>query len=227
MKTRAVALARAVTKEYFPGPEPVPVLRGIDLRVNQGDFIAVMGASGSGKSTLLHILGCLDRPGSGTYQLAGMVVGDLSDRKLSNLRNRYIGFIFQEFNLLPQATVFDNVALPFLYSSLGRKEARDRVLAAVEEVGLAHRLDHLPAELSGGERQRVAIARAVVSGPRLLLADEPTGNLDSTTSGEIMDLFARLHRRGATILLATHDHEVAARCSSLFIMKDGRLARQR
>ncbi len=227
MKTTAVALARAVTKEYFTGREPVPVLRGIDLRVGQGDFIAVMGASGSGKSTLLHILGCLDRPSSGTYQLAGMPVADLSDRKLSCLRNRYIGFIFQEFNLLPQATVFDNIALPFLYSSPCREEARTRVLAAVEEVGLAHRLDHFPAELSGGERQRVAIARAVVTGPRLLLADEPTGNLDSVTSGEIMDLFARLHRQGATIVLATHDREVAAQCTSLFIMKDGRLTRQR
>jgi len=226
MCARPVAQVEGLTKEYFLAQKPVPVLRGVDLTVQLGDFIAIMGASGSGKSTLLHILGCLDRPGSGSYILDGMTVSRLTDRQLSAFRNSYIGFVFQEFNLLPQATVYENVALPFLYSTVDPERVRPLVRQAVEEVGLAHRLDHQPAALSGGERQRVAIARALVVNPKLILADEPTGNLDGETSREILALFTRLHNRGATIVLVTHDEEVAGSAGRVLTMADGRLSEQ-
>ena len=226
MCSQPVAQVDDLTKIYFLEQETVPVLRGVDLTVHQGDFAAIMGASGSGKSTLLHILGCLDRPSSGNYVLDGMTVSRLTDRKLSALRNSYIGFVFQEFNLLPRATVYENVALPFLYSRVDHEQIRPLVLRAVQEVGLSHRLDHKPAALSGGERQRVAIARAIVVNPKLILADEPTGNLDSETSREILALFTNLHSRGATILLVTHDKEVAGFARRILTMDDGRLSGQ-
>ncbi len=183
-----------------------------------------MGASGSGKSTLLHICGCLDRPSTGQYLLDGKDVGELSDDQLAAIRQNYIGFVFQDFNLLPYASVYENVALPFLYSTLEPAQWEPQVREAIDDVGLTHRLNHRPSTLSGGERQRVAIARAIVCKPKLILADEPTGNLDSVTSREILALFLRLHEQGATILLVTHDQEVARIASRLMTMKDGLLS---
>lgn len=226
MCPQPVAQAHGLTKDYVLGQETVPVLHGVDLTVHPGDFAAIMGASGSGKSTLLHILGCLDRPTSGSYVLDGMTVSRLPDRQLSGLRNSYIGFVFQEFNLLPQATVYENVALPFLYAGKDHEQVRPLVLHAMDEVGLAHRLDHKPAALSGGERQRVAIARAIVVNPKLILADEPTGNLDSQTSNDILALFTSLHEQGATILLVTHDTTVAGFARRILTMEDGRISGQ-
>jgi len=214
-----------LTKDFQLGQETVSVLKGIDLKIHRGDFIAIMGSSGSGKSTLLHILGCLDRPSSGRYFLDGKVVDGLTDRSLSATRNSYIGFVFQEFNLLPEASVYENVMLPFLYADLDVSTSRQRVLSAIEDVGLYHRLKHKPSTLSGGERQRVAIARAVATRPQLVLADEPTGNLDTQNSRDILSLFQRLHTRGATIVLVTHAPEVARFASHILKMRDGRLAR--
>ncbi len=223
MNSQPVVQLTGVTKEFELGSEVVPVLKGVDLTVCQGDFTAIMGASGSGKSTLLHILGCLERPSSGCYLLDGKSVNRLTDRQLSHMRNSYVGFVFQEFNLLPEATVYENVVLPFFYSGLDPALYMPLVLKAVEDVGLSHRISHRPAALSGGERQRVAIARAVVVDPKLILADEPTGNLDSATSREILTLFERLHDQGATVVLVTHDREVAAAAGSIRTMIDGRL----
>ncbi len=212
-----------LTRDFVLGQETVRVLKGIDLKVYHGDFIAIMGSSGSGKSTLLHILGCLDRPTAGTYILDGQTVEGLSDRRLSRIRNSYIGFVFQEFNLLPEATVYENVMLPFVYANLDRITCRSRVVHAIENVGLGNRLKHRPAALSGGERQRVAIARALAISPRLILADEPTGNLDSANSRDILTLFEQLHAKGATIVLVTHDDEVARSADMTVCMHDGRL----
>ena len=211
----------AVTKEYLLGQSHVKVLQGVDFTIKQGDFIAITGASGSGKSTLLHILGCLDRVDSGTYLLGGEDVTSLSDSRLSVYRRNFIGFVFQDFNLLPHATVYENVALPFLYSP--DTAAGEKILRAVDDVGLSHRLDHHPSALSGGERQRVAIARAIAGEPKLILADEPTGNLDHKTSLEIMSLFVNLHENGATILLVSHDREVSNIANTLYEMKNGML----
>jgi len=221
--SQPVVQLTGVTRDFALGSEIVQVLKGIDLTVCQGDFTAIMGASGSGKSTLLHILGCLERPSSGRYVLDGKSVNRLTDQQLSRMRNSYVGFVFQEFNLLPEATVYENVVLPFFYSGLDPALYRPRVFKAVEDVGLSHRLSHRPAALSGGERQRTAIARAVAVGPKLILADEPTGNLDSATSKEILALFERLHDQGATVVLVTHDREVAAAAGSILTMVDGRL----
>jgi putative ABC transport system ATP-binding protein len=224
MSVKAIAKLKNVTKNYSMEGQTVSVLRGIDFSVYQNEFIAIMGASGSGKSTLLHILGCLDTVTEGTYELDGYNVRGLSDNKLAALRLDYIGFVFQDFNLLPNATVYENVALPFLYSRTHPEQSRKQVMEALDAVGLTHRLKHRPSSLSGGERQRVAIARAVVCTPKIILADEPTGNLDSTTSSEILSLFSRLHKNGATIILVTHDHEVAKTATRTMIMEDGRLA---
>ncbi len=223
MNPQPVVQLTSVTKSFELDAEVVPVLKEIDLTVCPGDFTAIMGASGSGKSTLLHILGCLERPSTGRYVLNGKFVNHLTDRQLSRMRNSYVGFVFQEFNLLPEATVYENVMLPFFYSDLDPALYRQRVLKAVEDVGLSHRLRHKPAALSGGERQRTAIARAVAVKPRLILADEPTGNLDSVTSREILSLFEGLHDQGATVVLVTHDREVAAAAGSTMTMIDGRL----
>lgn len=214
--------ASGVTKEFSIGASLIQALDNIDLQVDKGEFVAIMGPSGSGKSTLLHVLGCLERPTSGTYLLNGTDVFQSSDRELSHFRANHIGFVFQTFNLLSQLTVFENVELPFFYSSSTNGETSARVTRAIEEVGLIDRLDHRPSELSGGEMQRVAIARALAIAPTLILADEPTGNLDSRTSEEILELFERLHNDGATMLMVTHDREVASRSQRVMTLRDGK-----
>jgi putative ABC transport system ATP-binding protein len=222
MKTPIIE-AGAIVKTYQKANVRIPVLRGIDLRMFEGEFLGVMGASGSGKSTLLNIIGCLDRPTTGSYRLDGVDVLHASDDQLSRLRSRYLGFVFQTFNLIPNLTVFENVELPFLYRSNDPGTVSKRVQAAVSQVGLSGRMDHRPAELSGGEMQRVAIARALAIDPKLILADEPTGNLDSQNSKEIMGLFKRLHDQGSTIILVTHDPRVAAYADSWVTIDDGRI----
>ncbi len=219
-----IARLHGVAKNYSLEGEKLQVLHNVDFSVFPGEFVAITGASGSGKSTLLHICGCLDRPSKGKYVLDGKDVRLLSDDKLAALRQNYIGFVFQDFNLLPYASVYENVALPFLYSTLNPDQWEPQVKEAIDDVGLTHRLSHRPSALSGGERQRVAIARAIVCRPKLILADEPTGNLDSVTSREILALFLRLHEQGATILLVTHDQEVAMIASRRMTMKDGLLS---
>jgi putative ABC transport system ATP-binding protein len=213
-----------ITRTYGTVQNPVPVLRGIDLMVNEREFVAVVGASGSGKSTLLNILGCLDRPTSGTYRLLGEDVSKLDDRELSRVRKTRIGFVFQSFHLVPHLSVEENVELPLFYARLPRRERRERAHAIIDRVGLGHRRGHLPSELSGGECQRTAIARALVNEPALILADEPTGNLDSTTSASIMRLFHDLHAGGRTILLITHDPAIAAAARRRITMRDGLIA---
>ncbi|MBW2367143.1 MAG: ABC transporter ATP-binding protein [Deltaproteobacteria bacterium] len=215
--------ATQLIKEFQIGDRRLPVLNRIDLSIANGSFTAVMGPSGSGKSTLMYILGCLDRPTSGTYRLDGRDVLAASDRDLSKIRGQDIGFVFQSFNLIPALTVFENVELPFHYSTTSPGDVSTRVMAAIEQVGLSERRDHRPAQLSGGEMQRAAIARAVVTRPKIILADEPTGNLDSDTGREILELFSKLHREGATIILVTHDHEVASHTQKRIQLKDGRI----
>jgi putative ABC transport system ATP-binding protein len=212
---------RGLAKDYPMGHGTVEALRAVDLSVERGEYLAVMGASGSGKSTLLHLLGCLDRPSGGRYLLDGREVAALPDRQLARLRNEHIGFVFQTFNLVPELDIRENVAMPFLYGSLAAREASARASRAIGRVGLAHRERHRPAELSGGEMQRVAIARALAIDPLLILADEPTGNLDRGTSGEILDLFTELNAEGATVIVVTHDVDVAARAGFMVTMTDG------
>jgi putative ABC transport system ATP-binding protein len=211
-----------LTRTYRMGTETVRAVEGVDLRIAQGEFVALMGPSGSGKSTLMHLLGCLETPSSGTYLLEGLEVGKLSSGERAGVRNRRIGFVFQTFNLIHQLSAFDNVALPLLY---GRRSAKhgERVAEALEQVGLGHRGRHRPTELSGGERQRVAIARALVADPAIILADEPTGNLDSATGAGILGLLDEQHRNGRTILIVTHDAQVAARAERTWHMRDGTL----
>jgi putative ABC transport system ATP-binding protein len=211
-----------VVKEY-PGTPPVRALDGVDLRVERGEFVAIVGPSGSGKSTLLNLLGALDRPTSGSVSVDGTEISSLSDRELSALRGRRIGFVFQTFNLIDGLDAIDNVALGLVYDGIPRKVRHARAQAALERVGLAHRATHSPSRLSGGECQRVAIARAIVTEPALLLADEPTGNLDTRTGETIIDTFAELHRDGATIMLITHDQSIAARLPRRVVMRDGRI----
>ncbi len=215
--------AENLGKSYRMGEVPVNALAGVNLKLFQGEFATVMGASGSGKSTLLSIVGCLDRPDSGSYLLMGKRVDGMDDRDLARVRNRNIGFIFQTFNLLPRATSLQNVELPLMYGGVPGKERRQRALAILDRVGLASRAHHRPSQLSGGERQRVAIARALVTDPSLLLADEPTGNLDSVTGRSIMDLIRQVHNEGNTILLVTHDPLVAAMGSRMIRLGDGRV----
>jgi putative ABC transport system ATP-binding protein len=205
------------------GSTEVYALRGVNLEVAYGEFVAIMGASGSGKSTMLHLLGCLDRPTSGTYRLAGREVESLSDAELSKVRNRQIGFVFQAFNLIAQHNVLENVELPLIYKGIGRGSRREKSLELLRQVGLANKIWHRPRELSGGEMQRVAIARALAIEPPLLLADEPTGNLDSRTGEEIMKLFIDLYQRGTTILLVTHSREIADYTNRVIEMKDGQI----
>ncbi|HEY3261456.1 MAG TPA: ABC transporter ATP-binding protein, partial [Pseudonocardiaceae bacterium] len=197
-----------VSKTYRSGSLQVPALREVSLRIDAGDYIAIMGPSGSGKSTLMHILGCLDVPSEGSYLLAGQDVGDLDEDELAEIRNRRVGFVFQQFNLLASLTALRNVEMPLAYAGVGRAERRRRAAEALHRVGLGERGEHRPGELSGGEQQRVALARALVGGPDLLLADEPTGNLDSTSSAEVMALLAELHTAGRTIVLITHDEHI-------------------
>ena len=212
---------KGVWKTYDTGEIAVHALRGIDLEVRRGEYVAIMGPSGSGKSTLMHILGCLDTPSQGSYVLAGEEVADLSAGRLAVLRNRFIGFVFQNFNLLPRANVLRNVELPLLYGGVRNQERRRRALEILASTGLSDRGKHLPSQLSGGQRQRAAIARALVTEPALLLADEPTGNLDQTTGGEVMELFDRLNRAGQTVILVTHDPMVAAHARRIVRLVDG------
>lgn len=214
---------RAVDKTYQVGSETVRALDGLDLEIEQGSYVAIMGASGSGKSTLMNVIGCLDRPTHGHYLLNGTAVEDLSQDALAELRNQEIGFVFQTFNLLARTPAVANVELPLVYARVGRKERRERALAALDRVGLADRVHHHTNELSGGQRQRVAIARALVNNPSLLLADEPTGNLDSATSREIMELFQALHAAGNTVLLVTHEKEIAEHCQRQVVLRDGKV----
>ncbi len=215
---------KEIRRTYVMGREEVHALAGVDLNVEKGEYLAVMGPSGSGKSTLMNVIGCLDSPSSGSYRLQGVEVARMEDDRLAEIRNREIGFIFQTFNLLPRADALANVELPLLYSGLPPGERVSRAEAALEEVGLKDRMRHRPNEMSGGQRQRVAIARAMVNRPALLLADEPTGNLDSRTGDEILGLFERLHARGNTILLVTHEEDLAARTGRVLRMRDGRMA---
>lgn len=212
-----------LTKTYVVGQTAVPALRGVSLAIDRGEFVAVMGSSGSGKSTLMNLLGCLDAPSSGTYHLAGQDVLRLSSNKLAGVRNASIGFVFQQFNLLARATALENVELPMVYAGLGRRERRRRARKALAQVGLSEREHHRPSQLSGGQQQRVAIARALVNKPLLLLADEPTGALDSVTSDEIMAALARLNEGGLTVIVVTHDAEVARYARRLIHFKDGRV----
>ena len=216
-----------VEKVYRTGEIAVKAVRGVSLTVRAGEFAAVMGASGSGKSTLMNLIGCLDRPTAGRYRLDGEDVGGLSNSDLSRVRNQRLGFVFQGFNLLSRTSALENVELPLLYSphGHGRRELRRRSLAALEQVGLADRAGHHPSQLSGGQQQRVAIARALVNEPALLLADEPTGNLDTRTSLEIMAIFQALNARGMTILMVTHEPDIARYCRREIVMRDGRIIR--
>jgi len=215
--------ASEIVKNYHKETTTIPVLRSVCLHMVKGEFLAVMGASGSGKSTLLNIIGCLDRPTTGSYLLDGVDVLKSSDDQLSRMRSRYLGFVFQTFNLISNLTVFENVELPFLYHIINQKEISERVHTAIEQVGLSDRFNHRPAELSGGEMQRVSIARALAIQPKLILADEPTGNLDSLNSREIMLLFKRLHNQGGTIILVTHDPQVASYADSCVTISDGQI----
>lgn len=213
---------RDVTRS-FPGPPEVQALKGATLTVEAGDYISIVGPSGSGKSTMLNLLGLLDRPSVGEYRLAGSLTGDLTEDERAAVRARFIGFVFQSFHLLPRRSVLDNVLMPMLYSGVPRQEREARARAALTRVGLGHRIDFFPNSLSGGERQRVAVARAVVSSPQLLLADEPTGNLDQRTSGEVMELFEELNADGLTLIVITHDDAVARRAGRSIRIADGRL----
>jgi len=210
-----------VRKVYDTGAIQVEALRGIDARIDDGEYVAIVGPSGSGKSTLMHILGCLDVPTDGTYRLAGEDVSTMTEASLAEVRNRRIGFVFQQFNLLPSLTAWRNVELPLIYAGIDRAERRDRAWQALERVGLGDRADHKPGELSGGQQQRVAVARALVTEPSLILADEPTGNLDSASTADILDLFDELSSLGRTIVLITHEHEVAAHASRTIEVRDG------
>ena len=215
--------ARELTKTYRLGSLSVPALRGVTFNVKRNEYIAIMGQSGSGKSTLMNLLGCLDTPTEGEYSFDGTQVSRLSDDQLADIRNRKIGFVFQTFNLLPRANAFHHVELPLVYGGVPKEERVRRVEEAVEAVGLTERIHHRPSELSGGERQRIAIARALVNRPSLILADEPTGNLDSRTGHEIMDLFESIRDSGNTILLVTHEEHIAARSNRVIRLRDGRI----
>jgi putative ABC transport system ATP-binding protein len=226
MNPESVIRTEGLTKVYQTGRNEVAALRGVDLTVRPGEMVAVMGTSGSGKSTLMNILGCLDVPTAGAYFLDGTRVDGLPKRALADIRNQKIGFVFQGFNLLPRTSALENVEMPLLYDRTGRKiDTRKAATAALERVGLGERLDHPPSELSGGQQQRVAIARALVTSPALLLADEPTGNLDSRTSIEVMALFQELHAQGMTILLVTHEPDVAQYAERIVEVRDGRIRR--
>jgi putative ABC transport system ATP-binding protein len=206
------------------GAEQVHALRGVSVQIRRNEYVAIMGPSGSGKSTLMNLIGCLDTPSSGEYWLNGQQVSELGDDALARIRNKEIGFVFQTFNLLPRATALHNVELPLIYAGLAARTRRERAAESLERVGLADRMTHRPNELSGGQRQRVAIARALVNSPSILLADEPTGNLDSTTSSEIMGVFADLHRQGQTVLMVTHEQDIAAHAARVVTLRDGLVA---
>ena len=217
----ALLQLRGVTKTYLMGEITVQAVRGVDLDVQEGDYLAIIGPSGSGKSTLMHIIGCLDIPTTGTYTLAGVDVAGMGELQLAQVRNRRIGFVFQAFNLLPGMSALRNVELPLMYAGVSRADRRARAVRALERVGLGDRIDHKPNELSGGQQQRVSVARALVTEPDLILADEPTGNLDSASTEELLGLFRELHDSGRTIVLITHEHDVANQASRVVAMRDG------
>jgi putative ABC transport system ATP-binding protein len=210
-----------IKRDFVLGNEIVYVLKGIDLQINKGEYVALMGPSGSGKSTLMNLLGCLDTPTSGTYILNGKDVSQMQDDELAEIRNKEIGFVFQTFNLLPRTTALDNVALPMIYAGYSKSERNKRATEVLQQVNLSDRMDHQPNQLSGGQRQRVAVARALVNKPSIILADEPTGNLDSKTSIEIMKLFGDIHARGNTVILVTHEEEIAAYANRVIRLRDG------
>jgi len=220
-----IILTHKLSRDYQLGSEVVRALRGVSLQIRKNEFTAIMGPSGSGKSTLMNLIGCLDTPTAGEYWLNGQKVSELNDDELARIRNKEIGFVFQTFNLLPRATSLHNVELPLIYAGIGAKKRREQAAQALEQVGLTDRMAHKPTELSGGQRQRVAIARALVNHPSILLADEPTGNLDSTTSGEIMEVFEELHDRGHTVVLITHESDIAAHATRQIHLLDGLIGR--
>lgn len=218
-----VIVLQDIVKQFIMGDTVLRALDHVKFSVAEGDFVAIMGPSGSGKSTMMNILGCLDRPTSGKYFLAGREVAGLSDDELAKIRNAKIGFVFQNFNLLPRMTALENVALPLVYAGVAEEERMERARIALESVGLGDRLEHKPAELSGGQRQRVAIARALVNNPAIIMADEPTGNLDTKSSYEIMDIFKELNAKGKTLLLITHEPDIGQQSKRILVMRDGRL----
>lgn len=212
---------RGIIRNFQLGQETVYVLKGIDLDIKRGDYVAIMGPSGSGKSTLMNLLGCLDTPTGGTYDLNGQDVSKMTDDELAEIRNKEIGFVFQTFNLLPRTTALDNVALPMVYAGASKKDREQRAAEVLADVGLADRMDHKPNQLSGGQRQRVAVGRALVNKPSIILADEPTGNLDSKTSLEILQLFDEIHQAGNTVIMVTHEEDVAERAHRIIRLRDG------
>ncbi|MCU4991510.1 ABC transporter ATP-binding protein [Bacillus cereus] len=214
---------KGITKSFQNGEETVQILHGIDVTLNQGEFTSIMGPSGSGKSTLMNIIGCLDKPTTGTYSLAGQNISSMPETKLSYIRNKEIGFVFQNFMLLPRLTALQNVELPLIYAGIDKRDRRERALAALAKVGLAERSNHLPNELSGGQKQRVAVARAIVNNPKFILADEPTGALDTKKSKQIMDLFYELNKQGATIIVITHDREIGEAAARQIVIRDGNI----
>lgn len=212
---------KGITRDFPLGEETIHVLKGIDLTINKGEYVALMGPSGSGKSTLMNLLGCLDTPTSGSYNLNGQFVSELHDDELAEIRNKEIGFVFQTFNLMPRTTALDNVALPMVYAGKSKVERSERATEVLTQVGLDDRMDHKPNQLSGGQRQRVAVARALVNNPAIILADEPTGNLDSKTSVEIMNLFDEIHANGNTVILVTHEEDIAEHAHRIIRLRDG------
>ncbi len=220
-----VVTISGVKKLYQMGSETVAALNGVDLKIDSGEFVALMGPSGSGKSTLMNILGCLDRPTVGSYKLLGNEVSKLSDDELAAIRNKTIGFVFQNFNLLPKLTSLENVALPAVYAGIGTKKRLELAMDALKKVSLEDRAEHLPSELSGGQRQRVAIARAIAMKPSIIMADEPTGNLDTKSTGEIMEIFRGLHAAGSTIILVTHEPDIAQAADRQILVKDGQITK--